>query len=306
MATSFPAGTDNFNVPNSPGSTALSSAGTGSRNHVQHHRDLGDAIEAMQAQATLLVHSHDGSTARHGEKLDQANTHESADTDSSTSAIHHTLGTGANQAAPGDHSGLPEFASTHAGAVVWPVGSVFMTTVAGNPSGSPHDLGGTWVQITDAFLIGAGGSYSYTGSVVAATTTHNHTVSATSSSGSHTHTIATPTSTDAAHKHSSGNTASNTASHSHTGSSTGPNSTANRQYINPLKSVASSGHTHTLPTASDNTSHSHVIGDYAETGSHSHSIGVTSNPGNHSHTVSLSSPSHIPPWRAFYVWRRTA
>lgn len=36
--------------------------------------------------------------------LAQSNTHASADTDSSTAALHHTLGTGANQAAAGNHS----------------------------------------------------------------------------------------------------------------------------------------------------------------------------------------------------------
>lgn len=104
MATDFPGADDVFTEPSSPGTTALSSAGTGSRNHTQHHRDLGDAIEAMQAQATLLVHSHDGSTARHGSKLAQANTHQSPDTDTGTGSLHHTIGTGANQAAAGNHT----------------------------------------------------------------------------------------------------------------------------------------------------------------------------------------------------------
>lgn len=104
MSTLFPGSNDNFTEPSSPGSTALSSAGSGSRAHTKHHTDLGDAIEAMQAEATLLVHSHDGSTARHGSKLAQANTHQSADTDTGPTSIHHTLGTGANQAASGTHT----------------------------------------------------------------------------------------------------------------------------------------------------------------------------------------------------------
>jgi hypothetical protein len=36
--------------------------------------------------------------------LAQANTHESADTDTATSALHHTIGTGANNAAAGNHT----------------------------------------------------------------------------------------------------------------------------------------------------------------------------------------------------------
>lgn len=103
MATNFPGSNDIFTEPASPGSTALSSAGSGSRNHTQHHRDTGDAIEAMQAEATLLVHSHDGATARHGSKLSQSNTHQSPDTDTGPTSIHHTLGMGANQAAAGNH-----------------------------------------------------------------------------------------------------------------------------------------------------------------------------------------------------------
>lgn len=104
MATEFPTSNDVFTEPSSPGSTALSSAGTGSRNHTQHHRDYGDAIEAMQAQATRLAHSHDGSTARHGSKLAQAVTHETPDTDALTTSLHHTLGTGNTQAAAGNHT----------------------------------------------------------------------------------------------------------------------------------------------------------------------------------------------------------
>ena len=47
---------------------------------------------------TPLAHDHSGN------KLNQANTHESADTDSATTAIHHTLGTGAFQASAGTHT----------------------------------------------------------------------------------------------------------------------------------------------------------------------------------------------------------
>lgn len=46
------------------------------------------------------IPSHDHSS----NKLAQANTHESADTDAATTALHHTLGTGANQAAAGNDS----------------------------------------------------------------------------------------------------------------------------------------------------------------------------------------------------------
>jgi hypothetical protein len=51
----------------------------------------------------FLDHSHDGDR-RQGQKLLQANTHESVDTDTATTALHHTLGTGNFQAAPGNHA----------------------------------------------------------------------------------------------------------------------------------------------------------------------------------------------------------
>lgn len=100
-------GRDTFNEPSSPEFTPLSSAGQyGTRNHVEHHRDLGDAIEAVQIFAARKEHDHSGDSSDplKGPKLSQANTHQNADTDSSASAIHHTLGPGANQAAPGNHS----------------------------------------------------------------------------------------------------------------------------------------------------------------------------------------------------------
>lgn len=107
MATLYPSGRDEFGEPGSPDQTPLSSAGTSTRNHVEHHRDLGDAVEALQEHSTTTVHDHSGTPDSHGNvtpKLKQAHTHEEVDTDASPGALHHTLGTGANQAAPGNHT----------------------------------------------------------------------------------------------------------------------------------------------------------------------------------------------------------
>jgi hypothetical protein len=49
-----------------------------------------------------LAHTHAGTT--NGNKLAQANTHESPDTDAGASSLHHTIGAGANQAAAGNHA----------------------------------------------------------------------------------------------------------------------------------------------------------------------------------------------------------
>ena len=105
MGVNYPASIDAFNEPTLPEETSLSSAGTGTRAHVEHHHDLGQAVIALETYASQRTHDHSGdsSSTVEGPKLLQANTHESPDTDSSPSALHHTIGTGANQAAAGDH-----------------------------------------------------------------------------------------------------------------------------------------------------------------------------------------------------------
>ena len=106
MGIVYPGGFDSFSEPSLPESTPLSEAGGGgnTRNHVQHHHDLGKAVEAVQENASFKDHDHSGDgSVEHGNKLAQANTHESADTDTATTALHHTIGLDANQAAAGNH-----------------------------------------------------------------------------------------------------------------------------------------------------------------------------------------------------------
>jgi hypothetical protein len=109
VGTNYPGGLDEFHEPSQPEVTSLSQVGgqaTPGRNHVEHHRDLGDAVQALQAHAAQRGHDHsgDGNSTTRGNKLSQANTHQNADTDSSLTAIHHTLGRLAFQAAPGNHT----------------------------------------------------------------------------------------------------------------------------------------------------------------------------------------------------------
>jgi hypothetical protein len=106
VAISYPDDIDIFNEPSSPEFTPLSSAGSGTRAHVAHHRDLGQAVVALQTHAAKRGHDHSGDATNtsKGAKLSQANTHQSPDTDQSSTSLHHTLGTGANQAAPGNHT----------------------------------------------------------------------------------------------------------------------------------------------------------------------------------------------------------
>lgn len=61
-------------------------------------KDSGTAASAFSA----IGHTHTGSDGT--SKLTQANSHETPDTDSATSSLHHTLGTGSTQAAAGNHT----------------------------------------------------------------------------------------------------------------------------------------------------------------------------------------------------------
>ena len=68
------------------------------------------------AQGLITSHNHSGTT--NGSKLVQANTHESPDTNVGPTSLHHTIGTGGNQAAAGNHlhAGVyPPVAHTHDG-----------------------------------------------------------------------------------------------------------------------------------------------------------------------------------------------
>ena len=104
MPSLFPDGNDSFLETTTGETTTLSSSGNGNRNHLEHHRDLGDAVEAIEANVPLLGHDHSGIGPRPTNKLKQANTHENADTDIATGSIHHTLGVGPFQAAAGNHT----------------------------------------------------------------------------------------------------------------------------------------------------------------------------------------------------------
>lgn len=86
----------------SPGDIGAAVAGAAPTAHAGGHASgQADAVSPSSIGAPDLAHAHTGTTD--GAKLAQANTHESADTDSATSSLHHTIGTGANNAAAGNH-----------------------------------------------------------------------------------------------------------------------------------------------------------------------------------------------------------
>lgn len=123
----YPAEFDRFYEPSFPEETSLSkgadNVGQDTRNHYQHHHDLGQAVERLQRGAAYHDHDHSGDEGtgpddpariHRGHRLKQAHTHEQVDTDTAA-GIHHTLaapsiddnaGVGAAryQAAPGDHT----------------------------------------------------------------------------------------------------------------------------------------------------------------------------------------------------------
>jgi hypothetical protein len=92
------------------------------------------------ALALLASHSHaDGTT---GGQLAQVNTHQSADTDVSATSLHHTLGTGAFQAAAGNHTHATLYAPLTGGGTsgTWPISTTgnaaTATTAAGVAAGA--------------------------------------------------------------------------------------------------------------------------------------------------------------------------
>lgn len=105
MAVNYPASVDTFPVPALPEATSLSSAGSTNpgRAHTDHHRDLGLGLTAVMSGAAVKGHVHMGG-ADGTPVLAQAATHGSVDTDSLATSLHHTLGTGATQAAAGNHT----------------------------------------------------------------------------------------------------------------------------------------------------------------------------------------------------------
>jgi len=156
VPTNYPGGTDKFFEPSLPEQIPLSQTGyqPGSedvdgrraRNHVEHHRDLGDAVQALEENAAQVTHDHSGNSSNttKGAKLKQANTHEQADTDLALTSLHHTLGTGAFQAAPGDHT--HDFNAPGGGGIV---NAPFLRCTSTTKPGDP----GTTIPRTDGLTI---------------------------------------------------------------------------------------------------------------------------------------------------------
>jgi hypothetical protein len=90
-------------------SGTYAASANGVTNGDSHDHSGGDGAQISYGNlsnvpSTFAPASHDHSS----NKLNQANTHESADTDSATTSLHHTLGTGANQACAGNDGRLSD------------------------------------------------------------------------------------------------------------------------------------------------------------------------------------------------------
>lgn len=296
MASNFPSSDDVFTEPSAPASTALVSAGDSSRDMSDNHKDMGAAIMSMQSEATFLAHTHDGTT-RNGPKLTQANTHQSPDTDTAATALHHTIGTGANQGAAGNH--------THGAPDVWPVSSIFITEITGDPN-SVHGLPGTWTQIQGVFVVAAGSTF--TGGSTGGTAAHDHDADFLVT-GAHTHT-APNLAVDGFHGHTSTTSGSSTFGHTH-GSTSSNSSALSFRYVggSGASSMNPSSHSHSSLTAGSSgsgTDHTHGVGNTQPAVDHDHTTPSINSQGDHDHTSAISSSGHIPPYLSVYVWERTA
>jgi len=148
LPTIFPNNDDTFGTPSQPTTTVLASAGDSTRNHVQHHQDLGDAVDALERNVALLTHDHSAGTGRRATRqLVQANTHNEPDTDQGPLAIHHTLGPRHHNAAPGDHT-HPQGAPPTPPIAEWDFWTPWLwhggPLQANGPSTVPGDLSGRY------------------------------------------------------------------------------------------------------------------------------------------------------------------
>lgn len=149
---------------------------------------------------------------------------------------------------------------------IYPVGSIYMSV----NSTSPATLfGGTWSQLKDRFLLGAGDTYSNGATGGAATVTLT-----TSQIPSHTHTFTG----------SSATTSSD--SHSHTVPNTKGDNSGSGNKCESWASASASGRT--VTTSSD---------------SHTHTLTAK---GTNSSTGGGGSHTNMPPYLVVYMWKRTA
>lgn len=183
---------------------------------------------------------------------------------------------------------------------IYPVDSLYLTL---SPTFDPNvTWGGTWVNLEDRFLVGAGNLYNVadTGGAVSHTLTsanlgaHTHGVSGITvgnQSASHNHSVTL--NSESSHTHGVGTYANGnqSASHSHSGSTLSTSTTgAHKHTLNRDNDAASgSGQWHLHSTGSGGTETTDV--NVGSNGDHSHTVSGSTGTqsASHSHTISGSS-----------------
>lgn len=213
--------------------------------------------------------------------------------------------------------------------VIYPIGALYLSILATSPE---ILFGGTWIQISDKFLLAGGPTY--TPGTSGGTANHTH------SSPSHTHAVASHSHSSAAHSHGvaahSHSSAAHThvvPAHNHTLVSGYALIRGNTGYIyNRQKSVspvwtetnknagawsassATNGAATELGGSTDNTSLSTDSTTPGNTGSTALTTDSTTpgNTGSIALTTDATTPgstgstSNLPPYLSVYVWKRTA
>ena len=177
--------------------------------------------------------------------------------------------------------------------MVYPVGSIYLSTNATNPGTL---FGGTWEAFAQGrVLIGAGtgtDSRNESKEFTAGETggEYNHQLT-TNEMPSHTHTA----STDSTGAHTHTGTAASAGAHTHTVSAKGSSSDGSGAIINR---GSDGGGSATNFATSSSGAHTHSV-TINSAGAHSHTVTVNSTGGNAAHNL-------MQPWIGVYMWKRTA
>ena len=189
---------------------------------------------------------------------------------------------------------------------IYPVGSIYMSVNSTNPGSL---FGGTWVQITDTFLLCCGSTYA--AGATGGTTTHSHNATTSGEPSNNT----------------SGSTAITIAqmpSHNHgqaTLKGTGSYYTAfiwddgyhpGRSWTDGIVTVRQLADNNERTTPAWDSNRGRRPGTIEINASHTHTSqgsgsGHTHTLSSHTHSIPATNTiNHLPPYLAVYVWKRTA